>query len=350
MVVSSIWWRSLICALALCAGVGRADTSVVFPALDRPAMAVRAPEHAVLLAATLAGTRIVAVGERGIVVLSDDGAHTWRQARAVPVSVTLTALQFVNERVGWAVGHGGVVLRTDDAGETWVRQADGRTLAQAAYSVGQSKWAQALLDEGPDKPLLDVRFVDARRGYVIGAYNLAFETRDGGATWSSLMDRLDNPRGSHLYSIAVRGDSLFIAGEQGVMFRSRDGGASFEPLHSGYAGSWFSIVASTDRGLVAAGLRGNAMYSPDDGQTWRAIEGAPPVTLVAGATLPDGQVLLVNQGGQLLATRAGAPFLSLPAPAALPPPSALLLLPDGGMLIVGLTGAIRLPSQKNLAR
>ena len=36
-----------------------------------------------------AGNRLVAMGERGLVVLSDDGGRQWRQAQ-VPVSVTLT--------------------------------------------------------------------------------------------------------------------------------------------------------------------------------------------------------------------------------------------------------------------
>jgi photosystem II stability/assembly factor-like uncharacterized protein len=57
-----------------------------------------------------AGKRLVAVGERGIVVLSDDDGATWRQA-SVPVSVTLAAVQFPTPTQGWVVGHYGVVLR-----------------------------------------------------------------------------------------------------------------------------------------------------------------------------------------------------------------------------------------------
>ncbi len=54
-------------------------------------------------------------GERGIVLLSDDAGVSWRQAK-VPVSVSLTAVQFVDAEQGWAVGHLGVVLHTQDGG------------------------------------------------------------------------------------------------------------------------------------------------------------------------------------------------------------------------------------------
>ena len=45
--------------------------------LDRPALLCRKPEKAVLLDIASAGTRLVAVGERGIIVLSDDAGQTW---------------------------------------------------------------------------------------------------------------------------------------------------------------------------------------------------------------------------------------------------------------------------------
>jgi photosystem II stability/assembly factor-like uncharacterized protein len=343
--------------LALLLSIG-AGATVQFPALDREAARVRAPERTVLLATTLAGSRTVAVGERGVVVLSDDGGAHWRQAKAVPVAVTLTAVQFVDARRGWAVGHGGVILGSEDGGETWTRQADGRTLAAAALAaakarsaaragdadaVRQLKAAQMLVEDGPDKPLFDVRFSDAKHGWVIGAYSLFFETHDGGATWVSRMDRLDNPKGAHLYAMGMRGDAIFIAGEQGVLFRSQDAGTSFQSLPSPYKGSWFSLVTLPDGGLVVAGLRGTAMYSNDQGESWSRIDGAPPVSFIHGIALPDGSALLGNQAGQLLQTRSGASFKPLAVPS-LPPLSDLVTLPGGGLLVVGFAGAIQLPS------
>jgi len=90
----------------------------VFDPLDPlvyPAIQWRVPNKAVLLASTCAGKRLVAVGECGMVTLSDDDGATWRQGK-VPVSVTLTAVDFATPEKGWAVGHSGVVLHTEDGG------------------------------------------------------------------------------------------------------------------------------------------------------------------------------------------------------------------------------------------
>jgi photosystem II stability/assembly factor-like uncharacterized protein len=311
----------------------------------------------VLQAAALAGRRIVALGERGSVVWSDDDGLRWRQARSVPVSVTLTALGFAGDRTGWAVGHGGVILHTRDAGESWSVQADGRALARLALEAARErvrlaprdelaaselKAMQQLAADGPLHPLLDIHVFDAQRSIVVGAYNLAFETRDGGATWRSLMPRLPNPKGLHLYAVQAVGDSIFIVGEQGLMLRSRDGGASFEALRSPYAGTWFSLATTPEGELVVAGLRGHLAYSADQGDSWSSIAGSAPVSFVRAVGLGDGRVLLANQAGQLATSRKGAPPTPLPGPA-LPPPTDVLSLPDGALCVVGLYGVLRLP-------
>lgn len=332
-----------------------------FVALERKADRVQAPEKSFLQAAAMVGKgRMVAVGERGMVLLSDDVGKTWRQASAVPVSATLTALSFVNERRGWAVGHGGVILHTQDGGDTWAVQADGRSLARSAAAAAEQavqsspgderarrelRAAQRLLSDGPDKPLLDVFFKDEQNGWVVGAYNLFFETSDGGKTWRSAMLRLDNPKAMHLYAIRVHGAQMYIAGEQGLLQRSDDNGASFRALASPYQGTWFSM-AVVPQGLLLAGLRGNAFFSRDQGVTWRAITGAPPVSFVASTVLRDGRVLLANQAGQLWTTLDGAPLQPRPAPV-MPMISGLLETGPDAWLITGASGVLMTSTTAN---
>ena len=350
--------RRCATVLALCAVWAQAPAqgATVFPALQRPALQVKAPERQVLQTAARAGGRVVAIGERGLIVLSDDQGKTWRQARQVPVSVSLTALSFVDAQRGWAVGHGGVVLHTADGGETWTRQADGVALAQAALAEAEQLAAQRpgdaaaeraladarrLVEDGADKPLLDVRFADARRGWVVGAYNLFFETTNGGASWRSISTRLDNPRSLHLNALAVQGPTVFIAGEQGVLFRSLDAGQTFQALTSPYKGSWFSLALGEDGAVTVGGLRGNAFRSDDGGTTWNAITGLPPVSIVAASARADGSVLLSNQAGQLFVTRANASAQPLRV-APMPPLNGLLLIGQPAALALGFGGAISL--------
>jgi photosystem II stability/assembly factor-like uncharacterized protein len=117
--------------------------------------------QSLMLDAVLAGQRMVAVGERGHVLLSDDRGTSWRQAR-VPTRATLTAVYFIDAETGWAVGHDEVIIRSADGGETW-----------------------ALLHSAPQKeqPLLDVWFKDAQTGFAFGAYGTILASNDGGASW-----------------------------------------------------------------------------------------------------------------------------------------------------------------------
>lgn len=326
-----------------------------FGAITRPALPVARPDKAVLLAGAMAGTRLVAVGERGVVALSDDAALRWRQARSVPVSVSLTAVRFANASRGWAVGHGGVVLTTRDGGDTWALQADGRTLAQAARRAAAAlaphpadprgpalaKAAEQLVADGPDKPLFDLQVVDENRVVIAGAYGLFFETTDGGSTWVSAGDRLDNPKARHLYAIARREPHWLLAGEQGLLLRSEDGGRRFARIASPYAGTWFAATSPAEGEWVVAGLRGQAWRSTDQGERWTQIEGAPPAGFASATALAGGRVLLANQAGQLFVTHDGSP-LSAVAGVNLPPLAQALALPDGDIVAFGWAGATRI--------
>src|SRR5260221_3139702 len=88
-------------------------------------MHVEHPERAVLIAIATAGRQLVAVGENGIVAIGGVDGTSWDQV-LTPVSVSLTAVAFATDRIGWAVGHSGVILATRDAGRSWQQQLAGR--------------------------------------------------------------------------------------------------------------------------------------------------------------------------------------------------------------------------------
>ncbi len=279
--------------------------------LEQPALHSAKAPRAVLLALTRAGDRLVAVGERGIILLSDDSGATWRQAQ-VPASVSLTSVQFVDAQQGWAVGHLGVVLHSADGGETWNKQLDGIQAAQLALKAAQQrgdakllKAAEWLVADGPDKPFLDLYFSDRQHGYVVGAYGLILRTSDGGSSWQAWMGQVDNPEGLNLYAIRAQGEQLFIAGERGLLLRSSDGGQTFEALESPYEGSFFGLLASRSGGLLAYGLRGNAWWSSDQGDSWQQLETGVESALAAGLELNDGRLLLASQSGELLLSADG---------------------------------------------
>lgn len=340
--------RRALLALALPAPVlGAAAGASVAPALTRPALAARRAEGAVLLAAANAGGRIVAVGERGLVLASDDEGKTWRQ-QPTPASVTLTAVRFVDAKNGAAVGHGGIVLLTADAGASWRVVLDGRRAARlaldAALASGNADLlgsAERLAAEGADKPFLDVLMPDASTLVVVGAYGLAFASSDGGRNWACWLDRFDNPKALHLYALRQRGDAWLAVGEQGLMLRSTDGGKRFRRLQSPYKGSFFVAELLSEQDIVVAGLRGNVWRSGDAGSNWTQVAAPMPASITASLLTPDGALLLANQAGFVM--KLAADRLEPMHRNALPPINGLVL--GGGRRLTALTlmGAMPLP-------
>src|ERR1700712_5725559 len=106
-----------------------------FATLSAPVMAAEAPADVVystesakaakslMLDVVHAGSRLVAVGDRGHILYSDDQGKTWTQAK-VPTRQLLTAVFFVDDKHGWAVGHDAQILASEDGGLTWTKQFD----------------------------------------------------------------------------------------------------------------------------------------------------------------------------------------------------------------------------------
>ncbi|AJQ47530.1 WD40/YVTN/BNR-like repeat-containing protein [Pseudomonas putida] len=339
--------------LTACCGLPAAYAGDSVDVLAQPAL--RGPQalRAVLQDVVRAGTRLVSVGERGVVLLSDDNGASWRQAKAVPVSVTLTAVQFVDARNGWAVGHAGVVLHSEDGGEHWTLQLDGKRAgalelqaAEAAADARRVAAAQGLLADGADKPLLALSFSDARHGLVVGAYGLALATVDGGRTWQSGMGLLPNRRGLHLYALARHGANLYVAGEQGLLLRSRDGGDHFEALHGPYEGSYFAATVLPGGRLLLGGLRGSLFASDDAGDSFQALPNPLPSSL-NGMRVAGGQLLLANQAGMLLRSDLDT-FAAQPlAVSDGLPLTAATIAADGAIVAVGIAGARRVAASSH---
>jgi photosystem II stability/assembly factor-like uncharacterized protein len=65
--------------------------------------------------------RISAVGERGTLLQSDVANAHWRQAELQIPRLNLNAIAFGKDGFGLVVGNRGIVLRTDDGGKNWQR-------------------------------------------------------------------------------------------------------------------------------------------------------------------------------------------------------------------------------------
>lgn len=278
--------RRLLAATLALPSVARAAFSA-----DGPARVRTGAAKGVFLDLAQAGARLVAVGERGHVLLSDDQGQTWRQAGSVPTRTTLTCVHAVDDKTLWAAGHGGMILRSGDGGERWT------------IATGQA--------DGPDV-LLALRVEADGRGLAVGGFGVALVTADGGATWKA-QHLLDGEAGDkHLNRIVVsRAGTWLIAAEGGFVLRSTDRGATWSAVKTPYAGSLWTGMPLRSGTLLFGGMRGNLVRSSDDGRSWthRAIAGAG--SLVGAAALADGRPALVGVDGTLVWGDAAGEYFQL---------------------------------------
>ncbi|UCF67307.1 MAG: hypothetical protein JSV80_16275 [Acidobacteriota bacterium] len=304
-----------------------------------------------LLDAARVGSLIVAVGERGHVLRSEDLGATWGQIE-VPTRAMLTGVTFADEKHGWAVGHDEVILRTEDGGLSW----------ELSYC-----------DPDDQRPLFDVWFEDDRRGLAIGAYGLMLETDDGGLSWSveefeiadddsasgeasfdhSAAAALEfgeydadfGPIDYHLNQLtSTDGKRLYVAAEAGTIYRSDDAGRSWMMLPSPYEGSFFGSLPLGEDVVLLFGLRGHVFRSEDAGETWSRIDTGTEAMLVDGVQLADGRLLIAGIAGTLLVSQDEGRSFQLHSQADRLGVSRVVEHDDGSLLLFGEGGIRRLPS------
>ena len=332
-----------------------------------------APAQMPLLDVVDTGERLIAAGERGLILISDDKGASWRQGE-VPVSATLTALSFADANNGWAVGHAGTILHTSDGGESWELQFDGNEanrqylahvqavaaamgeefaqlqasgaeqveLDDFQYALEDAEFnvedAQEALEKGPVDPFLNVLMLDASRGFAMGAYGMLYRTEDGGDNWQLGIGGIDNPDRYHYYAMAAdTAGNLVLSGEAGLLYVSRDGGDNWRRVEGLYDGSLFGVLTQGDA-VITFGLRGNIFRSTDQGETWAPVDSGESYSLYGGEVLDNGKILLVGAAGQVLSsTDAGQSYTAWNHPARQTLSSAAAV--DGaGYYLIGMGG------------
>jgi photosystem II stability/assembly factor-like uncharacterized protein len=231
------------------------------------------------------------VGDHGIVLLSDDEGKSFRQAKAVPVRSTLTAVSFADEKNGWAVGQWGAIVATTDGGETWQLQR---------------------IDTSVDQPLFSVYFKDREHGWAVGLWSLVLTTSDGGKSWNA--EKLPPPPDGgktdrNLQKIfASNNGTLFIAAEQGMVLRSEDSGAHWTYASTGYKGSFWTGTALKDGTVLVGGLRGTICRSTDNGKSWKEAKSELKSSITDFAEVGTKVVAVGLDGVVLESTDNGVSF------------------------------------------
>jgi photosystem II stability/assembly factor-like uncharacterized protein len=256
--------------------------------------------ESLLLDIIATGEKLVAVGERGHILISTDGGKNWQQ-KTVPTLSTLTGVFAIGDAM-WVVGHDSIILKSSDGGESWAIQ-------------------QFLPDL--ERPLMDVFFFDENQGIAIGAYGVFFRTMDGGVNWEreyhptflhpddqAYVEELKAEDEEfyqeemasilpHLNRVNADGNRLLVAGESGLVAYSEDQGNSWQRVETDYYGSFFDITKLGDDKVLAAGLRGNLYISDAQMQDWDRANTGTTATFNSIVPLGANKALLVGNNGTL---------------------------------------------------
>ncbi len=263
------------------------------------------------------GNRVVAVGDRGYIVVSDSNGENWERAQTPANVPMLTAVYFADAKNGWAVGHDAVILRTVDEGSTWT---------------------QAFAAATEQKPLMDIVFTDANTGFAVGAYGAFYATVDGGKSWNP---RKVTDEDKHLNAIVKIGEGkLLIVGEAGTLLKSEDTGKTWGKLESPYKGSFFGAIQAADGAVIIYGLRGRIFVSADPSlKSWTQIDNKSTASIMGATRLPDGALVLAGLAGTALLSRDNGRSFTALATGSTKGISVPLLGAPNAILLFGETGA-----------
>ena len=231
---------------------------------------------------TAVGMRLWAVGEQGLVLLSDDGGAHWRQGGAHEAT-TWYDVDFHDARLGWLVGAGGQIRVSQDGGLTWEAQVS-----------------------GVDVTLRGVAFAaDGLHGVAVGDGGTLLTTEDGGVTWTLQAA----PTTADLYDVIMAGDVIWAVGDGDSLLRSEDGGLSWQVLHPGTGKHLRAITFAPGQDEVGwiVGLDGALVRTIDGGTTWRVV-GDVEGSEMAGHDLyavAAGSISTVWAGGSALTQNDG---------------------------------------------
>jgi photosystem II stability/assembly factor-like uncharacterized protein len=283
------------------------------------------PNRIYLMDVAHAGDRLVAVGERGFALLSDDAGKTWK-AVGTPVNRTLTGVAFNGDKLGVAVGHGGMLVRTEDGGSTWTAVA---------------------MDDAMGESLLGVTALGDGRFAAYGAFGMYFDTQDGGQSWAK-RTIIDEYFEAHISQVVLVDGKLWLVGEAGTLATCDEQCTAFVAVPSPYTGSFFGMLVAKDGALILYGMRGSVFRSADAGVTWTRVEVDTTASFNGGRVLSDGSVVLVGNAGlvarstdngqtfELEWSKAGRGFSSLAEV-----PGGLVVVGEGGAAILDPASLIR---------
>ncbi len=258
-----------------------------------------------------------AVGIVGMILRTNDGGITWTLLPS-GTNENLNGIWFVNAQKGFVVGDNGTALVTADAGSTWHPVATGtkhnlRAVAftQAGYGamVGDSatlitskdfgsKWNMKAA--GVSERLNAIAFGDNENGFIVGEHGVLLRMVNGVDAWPQLMLDVPLTNGKLMCASMPEPNTIVVAGEAGLIFRSTDGGKKWLRLNSGMNKTIYGMCFTDLRTGTVVGEDGNVYRTTSTGWTWQKQTTNTSARLTSVCYCSTETGFIVGGGGLIL--------------------------------------------------
>lgn len=255
------------------------------------------------------GKTTVVVGATGVVLTSADRGNSWSRHQLDPLSSfvgvaacadgSFAALDFFH-RVWLADAAGGnwlartieepanpLAITCDGEDRLWV-VGGGSTIASS--SDHGARWSTTVV--GDDAMLASVQFVNEREGFITGEFGAVYRTVDGGATWEAL------PKiGEDFYPYAAvfaDRDRGWVSGLAGVVMQTSDGGKSWSKRVNEASAPIYGLAI--DRG-APLGVGINGLVFRVSGDQWKLADTRKATYLRGALPFGDGRILVAGGAG-----------------------------------------------------
>lgn len=192
--------------------------------------------------------------------ITDDGGVTWLNVNVGAINAQYAmgpnALLCVDYYNVWLVTSGGYIYKSEDGGLTWTGKYSGAPISANLFAID---------------------FIDERNGYAVGATNAILHTIDGGDIWSTVSGPAGEAAITVLSVAMVAVNRLWIGMNDGKLFYSHNSGTdwfqrNFTTASGGSipAMDWYNIMVGVMIYNTSAPV-GSVWLTINGGYDWQEI-------------------------------------------------------------------------------
>ena len=223
------------------------------------------------------------------VMYSTNGGTDWQIANFPNTDDGgMASLSMVNSLTGYTTGTNGNVFKTTDGGENWTELTSPLLFSMPGAGRGASGFSA-------------ISFPDVNTGYVFG--DGSFKTTNGGINWTPYVSGHGS---SYIYgSYFINSNTGWTGGDDGLLYKTTNGGATVTAQNSGMTGTINSIQMMDANTGWFAGDDGNLRKTTNGGASWDSVAVPVSSTLESVYFIDPLNGMVTVSGGDVLRTRDG---------------------------------------------